>query len=65
MVDALSEELGAYYLFHSARGELLRRMERFALAREAYEAALARCENETERRFLRGRIHTLGGAHVS
>lgn len=56
LVEALSGELSDYYLFHSARGELLRRLEQPVEARQAYEAALARCENQTERRFLEGRI---------
>ena len=59
LVDELSVELAEYYLFHSARAELLRRLERRREAREAYEAALARCENETERRFLEGRVQAL------
>jgi RNA polymerase sigma-70 factor (ECF subfamily) len=62
LMEALAEELDGYYLFHSARGELLRRLDDRVAARGAYEAALARCENQTERRFLEGRIHALRGA---
>jgi RNA polymerase sigma-70 factor, ECF subfamily len=55
---ALVEELDldAYYLFHSIRAELLRRLGRDAEAALAYDAAIARTENEAEREFLaRGR----------
>ncbi|MFT5352822.1 MAG: RNA polymerase sigma-70 factor (ECF subfamily) [Polyangiales bacterium] len=61
LMDALAEELDGYYLFHSARGELLRRLDDRVAARGAYEAALSRCENQTERRFLEGRIYALRG----
>jgi RNA polymerase sigma-70 factor (ECF subfamily) len=45
-------ELGGYYLFHAVRAELLRRLGRTAEAALAYEAAIARTQNATERDFL-------------
>jgi RNA polymerase sigma-70 factor (ECF subfamily) len=53
LVDGL--DLGAYYLFHAIRADLLRRLGRNAEAAVAYEAAIARTENATERAFLQRR----------
>jgi RNA polymerase sigma-70 factor (ECF subfamily) len=54
VVDGL--ELGGYHLFHAIRADLLRRLGRNAEAALAYEAAIARTENATERDLLqRGR----------
>jgi RNA polymerase sigma-70 factor (ECF subfamily) len=50
LVDNL--DLGGYHLFHAIRADLLRRLGRNAEAALAYEAALARTENATERDFL-------------
>jgi len=46
-------DLGGYHLFHAIRADLLRRLGRNDEAAVAYEAALARTENATERDFLR------------
>lgn len=56
-VDAL--DLRSYYLFHAIRADLLRRLGRRDEAARAYEAAIARTENEAERRFLRARLDSL------
>ncbi len=45
-------DLDRYYLFHAVRADLLRRLGRNADAAAAYDAAIARCENATERAFL-------------
>jgi len=50
LVDRL--DLPGYYLFHAIRADLLRRLGRNAEAGLAYEAAIARTENATERDFL-------------
>jgi RNA polymerase sigma-70 factor (ECF subfamily) len=50
LVDNL--DLGNYYLFHSIRADLLRRLGRTAEAALAYDAAIARTDNAAERRFL-------------
>jgi RNA polymerase sigma-70 factor (ECF subfamily) len=59
LVDRL--DLGRYHLFHAVRADLLRRLGRPAEAADAYEAAIARTENEAERAFLRGGLRALRG----
>jgi RNA polymerase sigma-70 factor (ECF subfamily) len=46
-------DLGGYHLFHAIRADVLRRLGRNAEAALAYESAIDRTENATERRFLR------------
>lgn len=60
-IDALLEhgELANYYLAHSARAELYRRLGRTAEARASYERALELTQQEPEREFLRERIRQL------
>ncbi len=53
-------DLGGYQSFHATRADLLRRLDRFPDAREAYLAALAFTTNSAERRFLERRIAGLG-----
>ncbi len=60
LVDAL--DLDGYYLFHAIRADLLRRLDRKAEAALAYEAALARADNATERLFLQRRLEGLSRA---
>ena len=45
-------DLDGYHLFHTVRGDLLRRVGRNEEAAQAYEAAIARTENAAERDFL-------------
>jgi RNA polymerase sigma-70 factor, ECF subfamily len=52
-------ELVNYYLAHSARAELCRRLGRFEEARASYERALGLTTQETERRFLQRRLDEL------
>jgi RNA polymerase sigma-70 factor (ECF subfamily) len=58
LIDELRQRgaLRGYYLLHSARGELLRRLGRSAEASEAFETALRLAGTEPERRFLRRRL---------
>ncbi|HUG91535.1 MAG TPA: RNA polymerase sigma factor [Planctomycetaceae bacterium] len=58
LIDAI-EALDDYHLFHSARADLLRRLGRHAEAAAAYRKALELATNETEQRFLRGRLQGL------
>jgi RNA polymerase sigma-70 factor (ECF subfamily) len=51
LVDRL--DLDTYYLFHAIRADLLRRLGRVAEAGRAYDAAIARTENEAEKALLR------------
>ena len=57
LVDAL--DLPGYHLLPATRADLLRRMNRFAEARTAYEEALALAPTDAERRFLSRRINDL------
>jgi RNA polymerase sigma-70 factor, ECF subfamily len=60
LVDGL--DLGAYYLFHAVRADLLRRLGRAEEAVAAYDAALALTANAAERAFLaRRRTSTAAG----
>ena len=51
--------LGDYYLAHSARAELCRRLGRAGDARISYERALVLTQTEPERRFLERRLRKL------
>jgi RNA polymerase sigma-70 factor (ECF subfamily) len=48
--------LDGYHLYHAARADLLRRLERHAEAATAYRRALELTESEPERRFLTRRL---------
>jgi RNA polymerase sigma-70 factor (ECF subfamily) len=52
-------ELTNYYLAHSARADMCRRLGRTAEARSSYEKALALTQQEPERQFLQARIRQL------
>jgi RNA polymerase sigma-70 factor (ECF subfamily) len=56
-VDAL--DLGDYHLFHAARADLLRRLDRHHEAADAYDAALDLVANGVERRYLEARRRAL------
>jgi RNA polymerase sigma-70 factor (ECF subfamily) len=60
-IDAVLEhgELANYYLAHSARADMFRRLGRTAEAKSSYERALALTQQEPERQFLQGRIRQL------
>jgi RNA polymerase sigma-70 factor (ECF subfamily) len=52
-------DLKNYYLAHSARADLCRRLGRTAEARVSYERALSLTQQEPERRFLERRLREL------
>jgi predicted RNA polymerase sigma factor len=52
----MEKTLNDYYLFHSARADLLRRAGRLQDARGAYIRAYDLCQNEVERSFLKCRL---------
>ena len=54
IVDEL--DLDGYHLFHAIRADFLGRLRRYPEARRAYEAAIARAENEAERAFLQRKL---------
>jgi RNA polymerase sigma-70 factor (ECF subfamily) len=50
-------DLDGYYLLHSIRADLLRRLGRIAEAAQAYDAAITRTDNAAEKDFLRRALH--------
>jgi RNA polymerase sigma-70 factor, ECF subfamily len=54
--------LDGYHLYHSARADLLRRLERHEEAAVAYRRALELTESEPERRFLAERLEEIDAA---
>jgi RNA polymerase sigma-70 factor (ECF subfamily) len=67
LIDAILArgDLQEYYLAHSARADLLRRLGKVGEARVAYERALPLVRQETELRFLRRRLAALSGGDAS
>jgi RNA polymerase sigma-70 factor, ECF subfamily len=61
MIDELgaSGELDGYYLFHAARADILRRLERRSEASVAYRKALELVTNSVERNYLERRVREL------
>jgi len=60
LLDAI-EGLEGYHLIHSARADLLRRLDRLAEAASAYRAALALEMNAADRAFLERRLAEVAG----
>ena len=62
LIDAIlgRGDLQEYYLAHSARADLCRRLGRVEEARASYRRALELTRQEPERRFLEGRLRELG-----
>jgi RNA polymerase sigma-70 factor (ECF subfamily) len=60
-IDAVLDhgELANYYLAHSARADMYRRLGRTAEARASYEKALSLTQQEPERQFLARRLEEL------
>jgi len=56
-----SGELDRYYLFHAARADLLRRLDRHNEAADAYRKALELVSNKVEAEFLKGRLASVQG----
>lgn len=54
-----SRDLENYHLYHAARADLLRRLNRHAEAAEAYQRALALTANAVEQRYLLRRVREL------
>jgi RNA polymerase sigma-70 factor (ECF subfamily) len=61
LMDDLAAELDGYHLFHSARADLLRRLDRRGESAAAYARALALAEHPVERAFLQRRLAELSG----
>ena len=58
LVDEI-EGLDGYYLFHAARADLLRRLERVEAARSAYAQARSLAPTDVERAFIERRLAEL------
>lgn len=56
LIDQLAADLDSYHLFHATRADLLRRMGDSEAATQSYTRALALVTNDSERRFLEGRL---------
>jgi RNA polymerase sigma-70 factor, ECF subfamily len=56
LIEQLAGELAGYHLWHAAKADLLRRLDRRREAAAAYRAALACVGSEPERRFLERRL---------
>lgn len=61
LIDELgsSGELDGYYLFHAARADILRRLDRRDGAASAYRRALELATNQVERQYLERRLREL------
>jgi RNA polymerase sigma-70 factor, ECF subfamily len=59
LLEPLRSALADYHLWHAARADLLRRLDRPTEAAKAYRQALALVGNDPERRFLERRIAQL------
>ena len=62
LLEPLSGELSQYHLWHAARADLLRRLDRTQEAVAAYREALRFVGSAPERRFLERRLQELAGA---
>lgn len=58
LIDELDEtgDLDSYQLFHAARADMLRRLNRLTEAAKSYSRALALATNDSERRFIEKRL---------
>lgn len=59
LIDKLEDQLDTYYLFHAARGDLLRRLQKWHDASTAYDHAIDLCDNDRERNFLSRRLNEI------
>ena len=55
--------LNNYYLFHAARADLLRRLNRLPEAQAAYERALSLTTNQIEQNYIRRRLNETSAVH--
>ncbi|QZZ20439.1 RNA polymerase sigma factor [Leptothermofonsia sichuanensis E412] len=57
LIDQLTPELDSYHLFHASRADLFRRVGALEEATQSYRRALELVTNDSERRFLKRRLH--------
>jgi RNA polymerase sigma-70 factor (ECF subfamily) len=56
LIEVLAPDLDGYHLFHSARADLLRRLDRLDESAASYRRALELVTNPSERAYLRRRL---------
>jgi RNA polymerase sigma-70 factor, ECF subfamily len=56
MLQDLDSQADNFYPYHAARADLLRRMNQYGRAAQAYEQTLALCSNSAERAYLQRRL---------
>lgn len=59
MLLRLASQADAFYPYHAARADLLRRTNQREAAADAYERALALCGNSAERAYLQRRLEEM------
>jgi RNA polymerase sigma-70 factor, ECF subfamily len=59
LVDTLAERLSGYFYFHGVRGGLLKQLERYREAHEAYGRAIALATSPAEAAHIRQHLETL------
>ena len=61
IMAGLEPALAGYHLFHAARADLLRRLDRPADAAQAYREAIRLAANQIEKKFLERRLEQVSG----
>lgn len=59
--EQLRIDLEGYYLYHAARADLYRRLERYSEAEVAYVEALSHCPSPVQKAYLNGRLAQVRG----
>jgi RNA polymerase sigma-70 factor (ECF subfamily) len=56
LIEATASKLDNYYLYHAARGDLLRRLKRFDESKAAYLQAIELTTNPVEKNYMQRRV---------
>jgi RNA polymerase sigma-70 factor, ECF subfamily len=59
IVEPLGKDLNGYFYFHGLRGHLLKRLNRWEDAREAFDRAIALANSAAEADFIRKELDSL------
>lgn len=65
LLDRLDKQADAFYPYHAARADLLRRLNRREEAADAYERAVDLCGNPAERAYLQRRLDEMRSSPTS
>jgi RNA polymerase sigma-70 factor (ECF subfamily) len=63
LIESVGSQLDNYYLYHAARADLLRRLNRFAEAHAAYERSFSLTSNLIEQNYIRRRLDETSPVH--